>query len=630
MLHHILRTKKSLILLTLISVAVLAMPTPSYSQGAIASIRLTSVDYSAFPQVKVNAVILDTSGKFLNNLPDGSLAMTENGEAVTFEHRPTEVGVEVALVADVGAGNSSSGATGASRLVEIRDLISRYIEGMGANDRATVVLVNENGVSVLQPLTGDKTALAATINSISANPGSTVLTNGLGGVKRGLDDLKELGDASRFKAVVLFSSGVQTSTPVNYGQVESYATQLNIPVHTVLTNSSYDGGSLAGLARRTNGEAITYKGQSDADSLYQTLQQQRIQYEFVYRSHLNTSSERTIEVAVDSSSAVPAKGSIRFVVPLQPPSIIIKQPVPGAEILRETDTPGINMDAVEPTATNVVADVVWPDGLPRTIVSAQLLVNGSPSGTPVNNPGNSLSLPWDLRSYRTGGQNAVQLQIQVQDEVGFTAISAPQAATVTVGLSLSCVNVTGIGNIIFCAVSRYSGIIALLVAVPTLIIVYLNRGRVVEIGRQAGENVSTFVQRFTKPLSTRTTAAYLVVIRGDSFLTGRRISVAADTVTPLGCDKQRAEIVFSDDNPIVSGKHCEISIDGSLYRIKDFGSVNGTYLNGVRLPELEEEEIHHLDQIELGPAEAGGVVLRFEVASESFDDELRKTRPAAE
>jgi pSer/pThr/pTyr-binding forkhead associated (FHA) protein len=66
--------------------------------------------------------------------------------------------------------------------------------------------------------------------------------------------------------------------------------------------------------------------------------------------------------------------------------------------------------------------------------------------------------------------------------------------------------------------------------------------------------------------------------------------------------------------------------------LRDFASTYGTYLNGVKLPELGVEILHHDDEISLGPIERGGVLLRFELVltDEDMPDEVRDTIPAEE
>ncbi len=62
------------------------------------------------------------------------------------------------------------------------------------------------------------------------------------------------------------------------------------------------------------------------------------------------------------------------------------------------------------------------------------------------------------------------------------------------------------------------------------------------------------------------------------------------------------------DNPYVSRSHAQISVNGDYFEIRDLGSKNGTYLNGVRLTESDRSRLKNDDRIELAK---GQVILRF-------------------
>jgi hypothetical protein len=50
----------------------------------------------------------------------------------------------------------------------------------------------------------------------------------------------------------------------------------------------------------------------------------------------------------------------------------------------------------------------------------------------------------------------------------------------------------------------------------------------------------------------------------------------------------------------VSRKHARLALEGSEVTLQDFGSANGTYLNGVRIPAHRPHKIHDGDEIRLG------------------------------
>lgn len=62
---------------------------------------------------------------------------------------------------------------------------------------------------------------------------------------------------------------------------------------------------------------------------------------------------------------------------------------------------------------------------------------------------------------------------------------------------------------------------------------------------------------------------------------GRRFEVPLLNSLVIGKNPQLCQVVIDYDKT-VSKRHCEIYTDGSMYRIRDLGSTNGTFVNGMR------------------------------------------------
>jgi pSer/pThr/pTyr-binding forkhead associated (FHA) protein len=76
--------------------------------------------------------------------------------------------------------------------------------------------------------------------------------------------------------------------------------------------------------------------------------------------------------------------------------------------------------------------------------------------------------------------------------------------------------------------------------------------------------------------------------------------------------------VFNLHSPhsVVSRLHCEFYETNGIFRVRDLGSTQGTFVNGMRILEGGEGQVLlEGDRVELGPAERGGVVLRFHSAA---------------
>jgi hypothetical protein len=638
--------------LALSAAALAAGPVPSvYSQTSIELIDVVGVDYSTFPDVAVQARVVGASLLPVEMLTPDAIILTENGIEQPYELQSTDAGTQVALVVDLGAGSDARGASGEARYLELEQLLLRYIDSMGSKDQAMIILQNEDGVQVLQQMTGSKDALRAAASGLAPNFG--VQTNGLASVQQALEDLESLYGAATAQAVLYLTTGVQNAISPGYDSVSRLARDLGIPVYVLLSNTTdiLYAERLGSLADSTGGRYAFYRGPADpaTAAVFETLDRLRTQFIFRFRSINGTNAERTIVLQARGGGSTAPQDFATYTVTLEPPRVVFDLPAPGSEIARTARTWDELIDSVEPTSTTISIHVEWDDGYPRNISSAQLYINNEEVGAPILDvdPEATLNFPWDLRTFRTPGENVVQIQVRVIDELGLGAnrLSDTLLATVIVSIPApptpegqqelpTCDLEMGFVEYVRCMVITSSGLVALLLAIPTLIIAIIawrNKGQIVQTVGRAQEAVTEFVARVTRPADTgKQAAAYITVLRGDPYLLGKKFPIHASTVTPIGRDKSQVEIVFPDEeNSVISRKHCEIRQEDGIFKLRDFASTYGTYLNGVRLPELGVEVLHHDDEIALGPVERGGILLRFELAltDEDMPDEVRDTQP---
>jgi len=117
--------------------------------------------------------------------------------------------------------------------------------------------------------------------------------------------------------------------------------------------------------------------------------------------------------------------------------------------------------------------------------------------------------------------------------------------------------------------------------------------------------------------------AYLEVLRGDELLVGRQLPIFSHTTTPIGRDPEITEIVIQENYlpSQISRRHCEIFQEEDRFGVRDLLSSNGTYLNGRRLEPFVDEFLSDHDQLELGPVERGGILLKFILSGSVYADE---------
>jgi pSer/pThr/pTyr-binding forkhead associated (FHA) protein len=617
--------------------ALFAVVSPAASQTNIDLIEIVDIDTSAFPDVTIQARVVGPDRLPVPVLSADSITLAENGIAQPFTHTTVDAGAQVALVIDLGAGSDSYGVTGEARYLELAALAERYIEGMGTNDSAMLVVQDETGLSVAQTMTSSKDQLRAALAALEPNYGTA--TNGLAAVQMAIEELQAITGASKTQAVVFLTTGVQNAIEPGYASVETFAKEFGIPIYAVLSHATEStfGPRLEELAANTNGRYAFYAGDADpmVEEVFAGLELMRVQFKFTFHSTEGTNAERSIVLQARGGGSSAPQDYLSYAVSLADPVVVIDDPVSGAEIVREAETWNQNPDSIRPSSANVIAHLEWPDGYPRRIESAQFFVDGEEYGPPLMDtaPGDNLLFGWDLRPYRTQGDNLARLEIQVVDELGFIARSDETQVAVVVDIPAPppeevieepvCSMDDGLLAYLRCFIFEGAGMIALVIALAALIIVMIiwrNRRQIAQTAERATEAVG----RVTRPAGhPRTAAAYLTVIRGGGpELEGQKFAVPRGTITPIGRDRSQVVIALPDEeNSVISRKHCEIREADGVFRLRDFASKYGTYLNNVRLAELGSEVLHHGDEVTLGPIERGGILFKFEIVMEEVGEE---------
>jgi hypothetical protein len=631
---------------------------------AVAIIQIARVDISQFPDVQVQAIIRDVNN---NPVPTADLQNLElvekvlDKEAVVSEYTTYKVtkvspGLESMFVLDYGGDLSQKGATGTSRIEEMKAILHSYFRAMNPSDTAGITVISGSNIQIVQPLTSDTATLNASVDKLP--PVTTGPSQGVNATNKTLAELLTSPNyGSVIQTVILLSSQLYDETGVLDAVEKAKADR--IAINTILVRDipySFVAQPLKTLAADTFGIYTYYNGQASLQKdLYPWIAVQHTQALLSYRSTFGDSSDRTIELRTKGTGSNVISSSKNFQVNLFPPAVQIDTPANNEEIKREAKTYDQGMsslDSVEPTNETIIASVDFPDNFKRKITQAQLFIDGVKVGNPLEYPGAMLNFSWDLRQYRQQGTEQHELKVQVVDELGLENTSDATLVKITVIIpSLSgvvstsvCKDKKGFG-LFTCQVAaqaRYmvstpSGWISigsLLVAVAAIVLAFRFKGQIAQAGGAAYDVVRETITRLTRPISSEA-GAYLEVLRGDDDLKGKSIPLYMRTVTPAGRSPQEAELVFDlgNDRSVVSRRHCEFREEDGIFKIRDLGSSHGTYVNGIRLPEGGDgQALADGDKIELGPAERGGVLILFRATpsqgtTENYDDDY-KTNPA--
>ncbi len=618
--------------LALLAIASFA-PTVGLSQEEAQPISITKLISEDFPLVGVQLAAWEASDGPIILIPNENLRVSEDDvphQVLSVE--PVDVGVRLAFVIDPGDGVRNTGAS----LRTVYSLANEYLQTffigrpwmLSEVDEATILVQEGESTHLLSPMSSDAELLAQQLNAYT--PPSDAAVGGPAqagdftrtGLRRALDELQFApGGEDKPQALVLFTPGMRADT----SDLASRAIEAGIPIHIVMARedrTKFWEEALKPLADITGGAFETHYDSGDLEPLFQTLTEKRQQLRVTYRSTSAAAGQRLVTIEIDTTSeTLSAMG--QYNVSLQPPALELITPAPGTLINRQEQEGSESPEDAEPTFITIVAEVTWPDGYPRQLGPAQLLVDGHQVSQGQIVEGKT-EITWDLRAYQESGQTPATLQVVVDDELGLHGESQPR------NVSVQYVRFPGSdpGQIVLLYVALGVALLSLGVAV----FLFINRERLAPALQQAGDSVMDFVERVTGRRTALVAKAYLVPLEGFEELPRRSFEVYGTTA--IGRSRRHADLLFhvTDDDSAISRLHCTILDEDDHFAIRDEDSTNGTLVNGERITPLEPLRLHDGDTIDVAPIERGGLRFLFQLADVVGDqpevaEESRQTKP---
>lgn len=592
---------------------------------------ITDVDASAFPDVTFRMRALDIESRAVEGLNAENITVYENGEQVTGPQvTPHDDGpVTYIFVIDMG-GHSVATYNSAFRDGGVQQILSSLVSGGYFVDGTDTVMVlareNQSGVdrttTLLAP-TNESTEYTTRVAGLSI-PRTAGATMSLEAVNDALNEIPNLLQVpgSQTTAVIFLSRYVQDPAPSVAPSSAENSAEIAMSVFTpvyafqldpfqnrkepllVLTEGS--DGVYAHLVRNAFASTVA--------SVYQSIAAQREYYDVTYRSALANPDSREITV---NSPTRPAEGAVgTYQIELSPPAISITEPVSNTTLLREEV---ITEEGAVPTYNlidvRVLAEVSWPDGHPRSIDSAELVVNEIVQDTVEATPDQTeFEFNWDLSLFNTEGIEPATLSVRLVDELGIEAETDQSVAVEVVPLeeepgTFSMRTLATIGLPALC-------LILLGLAVVIGGTVYLIRKGSDGAG-EGREGKATVQPTMFSAEGHDLVLATLTILEGPSGMVGEILRIASLT-TSLGRDPAQTDISFyADQQSSVSRVHCEIVLeDDNAFRLIDKNSSAGTWLNGRKIHPDVPVVIEDEDEIIMGDLAQRGVKLEFNFATQ--------------
>jgi tight adherence protein C len=273
-------------------------------------IRITQLDVSNFPEVRLVASVVDPQDRPVADLTAKDLVVSEEGRTQAPEVLISSQNAPIAIALALDTSGSMAGRP----LADAKAAMTTLVRSLGPLDSASVVTFNTQA-DVRLPLTGDKEALIAATNSAAAG-GNTAIFDA---VARSIDVLANAPPQSR-RAIVLLTDGVDNSSLVSLRAVTERLQAQSYPLYAIGLGNDLDRGVLQALADGSKGgQAFVAPTSAELSKIYAALTQRILsQYTVTYRSDARSApdgTELTVTVQIVRAGTILGSASTTFAVP---------------------------------------------------------------------------------------------------------------------------------------------------------------------------------------------------------------------------------------------------------------------------------------------------------------------------
>lgn len=590
---------------------------PLISAQSPASVALTYIDTSAFPEVRTLVSVSESQGRRIGGLQAGDFQLSENNSPVEItQASEEEVGLQLAFVIESSIPFSKRDAATVTRLDHIRNTLTDFAVGQSDVTPRPYMKDTLDSVSIFAP--EGPIVKASSVGGEIRN--ALVLYKSSFPVETRLFELiaealsavtAESSRPGMRRVIVIFSSGIDSTADAEVSAIAREANSNNVIIHAVMVGNADAPRTLAAenlqaLASLTGGSFRLFEGQGTMGPLWDSIVTQRTQYRLVYHSKISQSGQQTLAAKVEVDGAA-VESAATFSLTLQPPSIaLIGLP---ASITRAATLPGTAPALIEPRTQDVAVHVIFPDNLPRKIVKLQLLVDGAVVDEKLNTGAGQAELAWDLTQYKEDAPHS--LQVIAVDELGLEGRS--ELATIPVNVSIPLTPAPASNNVwpILLGVLGIGAAGFALLTLAVAVVVALRRpASLKELMQLAGQRVKELTEPFVPGPPSRTDIkkgrAYLERLALDG-IASPPIELKGNNLR-LGRDETLVQIVLPDRS--VSRLHARVSEEETgVFFIHDEGSTSGTWVNYQQAP-IGGRQLRHGDLINVGRVQLR-FVMRF-------------------
>lgn len=482
----------------------------------------------------------------------------------------------------------------ADQLPAIQEAIKQYASAPTMEESADAVAVYQVGETSADQLMPPDT-FHNSVRNLFAAPlepelGATALADSLGGLIEEIDSLKPNPEMAA--SIVVMTDGTDVvSSRYNVNDIAGMAASRGVPIHTIwLNNQNLSAASqqfgqdyLAEVAAGSRGLAARLQDEADLAAIWNRIASFREQTVISFPAYELNGGEYEVELQLDDAPTAVAVATVT--VPDNLPTIALDLPA---------ESRALSLPDLEPVKLRFNTTLSWLDGEERSLVAAQLLVNGVAYDIPIDQ-----IAQFDVElTNLVYGENAVQTA--VLDAQGLRATSPVITLNVSEGAEslppeleaggglggvlgralLLLLAVAGLGVGLFYA-WRQGWLSGLATAVP--------RGP-----SRPRPTAVTPDSDYHEPYQAAQVLARLEVLEAVTD-TPAEFALGRPSVT-IGRSPAQSNIAFEEDIT-VSRLHASLRLEGRHYRIYDERSSSGVWVNDQQVPEygiqlMDGDEIH--------------------------------------
>ena len=553
-------------------------------------IAITGSAVSSPPLIGLHVYGIDGQGSPLD-FSQQAMTVRQNGVPtspvqVTGSHK---AGTFTLFLIDIPPGVSD-------QLPAIQEAIKQYASApmMQENtDSVAVYKVGETAASELMP----PDTFHNSVRNLFAAPlepelGATALADSLGGLIEQIDSLKPNPDM--VASIVVMTDGTDVvSSRYNVNDIAEMAASRGVPLHTIwLTNDNLSPASqqfgqdyLAEVAAGSRGLTARLQDEADLAAIWTRIASFREQAIVSFPAYELNGGEYAVELQLDDAPNIVAETTV--IVPGNLPTIALDLP---------EESRALSLPDLDPIKLRFNASLSWLDGEERSLVAAQLLVNGVAYDIPID----------QIAQFDVELTNLVYdantVQAAVLDAQGLRATSPVITLTVREGAEslppeleaggglgaiigrglLLLLAVVGLGAGLFYAWRR-GWLSGLKTAVPR----GPSRPRPTAVSADEGTGYEADYQAVQ--VLARLEVLEAVTDTPAEFALGR-------PAVKIGRSPAQSNIAFEEDIT-VSRLHASLRLEGRHYRIYDERSSSGVWVNDQQVPEygiqlMDGDEIH--------------------------------------